>query len=331
MEGGNLRVATEAAALNEAIEEGELHWKGKLDWNGITTMQTNLPGSGLNPQSVQPWSNGGGASGTIGPWKYDFKASTQGNKLTIKSRIDAVSGPADAYVEITAEIDRPNVEGDVTIHKHVTENAQFATRAIHSKVTATWGAGIKQDSAASLNDILWLPIDLPIPLLPTVPLFFRVGANFAFIAGLVGKGTNAGGKFEWEMGSSSSIGGAANAAPTVSGDSSGMGTIGDGSNFNAVGGSAFGIVVNVPRFGVSLGVPKTAEVIYTVGGVVSLEGRASGPLGGLIPCKAFDLTLKASHSIEGKLLGISAWKSSQDLGKPYTTSWSTPQGVKCGK
>jgi hypothetical protein len=110
-------------------------------------MQTNLPGSGINPQGTQPWTNGGGVTGMMGPWKYDFKGEIKGETLTISARIDR-KGDMTAWVEIKAEMQRPEVDGGVEIHDHVTENAHFATSGIHAKVTASWGAGISSTSSA---------------------------------------------------------------------------------------------------------------------------------------------------------------------------------------
>lgn len=332
MEGANLRVTTDEAPLTDAIEEGELHYKGAVDWNGITQIQTGLPGSGVKTQGVQPWKSEATAIGTLGKrWKYAFKGSREGESLKLEVRIDAVTGGTDAYVAVKADIQRPQIQGDITIHSHVTENAAFSISGLSARVTAEWGAGLKLMTSDSVNDILFLPIDVPIPIFPTVPMFFRVGANLAFIAGLVGRGTNASGHFEWTIGGSGEMGGASSGMPASSGEAMTSGTIGAGSNFNAVGGSAIGIVVNAPRFGISLGIPKATEAIYSIGEVVTLLANASGPLGGIVPCKSFELTAKASQSIEGKLLGITLWKTAQDLGAPYKSSWSSPEGVVCVK
>jgi hypothetical protein len=324
-ENGQLRVATEEAALTDAIARGHLGWNGTLDWKAVSTLQTNLPGSGVHVQSAHPWSEEISTKVEVFPWSYGFKASKKDNKLNID--VDIIRKTAAAWMKVHAELDRPDLDGNIYIDDNLAVKAQFAMRNLHGKVSAEWGVGIRNDAALSIDDILWGPVDVAVPILGIVPLFFRASINFGFVAALVGRGTATSGTFDWEFGGSSNLEGDGHAEPAGSGDGSSHATLGNGGDFQAIAGSAIGLVVNAPRFAISLGVPKVTEVMYFWGIISELDARASGP-STLVPCKAFDLTIKMVHGFEGRFLGWTS-KKSQDLGMTSKTSWSVPQGATC--
>lgn len=333
---GKVLVTTSSAAITDVIESGHLGYDGAVDFAKSAPKTTSHGGiSPLSTPSV-------GVTGTVGRWSFALDQQTADDGTLVLSLTASINKKPDsmggsgvdanmsvATVSATMRLRRPVLHGAVDVSSHVTQNADFATKALDGDVTVGWTmARPPNGTDPAFAEIVSLPAEVRVPFqVGWVPMFFKAEANFAMVFGLIGQATSAKGSFTFHFGGEdahTSTGG----AQSSDGHGSGSGSLGPDTEIQTLAGSAVGVVFQIPKLSVGLGV-KGFDAAYYISVASRIDMRSSGALAGVVPCRQVEWQVGVSHGIEWKVLGLSG-KVSQDLFDVSKGSVSVPEGRKCG-
>jgi hypothetical protein len=328
--GSTVVLATEPAAITDAIEEGSIQWEQAI---GPTATS---PGSapfarpmafGVHPLgagvSVTP--TGGSYSGTLDGYAYKITLTPGADAVSLELTVTYKDANFEASVTGKGTLSGFRSSADIEIHQGVLQQASATARNLSGSVTLTWAAGKPAPTKSSAETAVTLKIPFKwtnvIPILDGIPIIYSIGADISITPLFEGGDSSSQGSVTVPFG------GTVTMTPTGgSGTVQGEPTIDTSSTTIALAPSGFVAGVSFPSVGVGLGFSEANVMMDTKVITVATTHTPGGVSGNL--CETFDTTVTWVAGGSATLFGFSGSTTPVTL---YTNkgTLTIPAGASC--
>jgi hypothetical protein len=361
-------IATQPAALTDAIQNGHIAWDVPIQFGGSSAqMRRELP-DWFDRENWVVEAAGLDKSGEVGDWKYKVNATPGPGKLDLDLDVNGVIEGLDVDVNATGNIQNFNLAADMQINNGVMENFKYIAKNLRGEVTVAFVATKKGDGMLKRIEKRLPPMFEAPVIIGGIPFVMDVGAAIIIGPGLSAKNEAASGHFKIKFtgGEGFDMSGA---AMSPEGNISSENEIVDSSSI-ALAPFAYIIGLGMPRVELTLGLAKAtgfdklvekipasitsrvsallsktelgAKVADLAEKTIKSEAAAhvqmamvishidSGPLV-MLPCKKTTLNVHANVGYDANLLGQTATGTKEMNMIEKETIQAVPQGMKCGE
>lgn len=361
-------IATQPAALTDAIQDGHIAWDLPVQFGGSSErLRKALPGW-FDRENWVVEAAGIDKSGEVGDWKYTAKATAGAGRLDLDLDVKGSLEGLDVDVTGTGNIQNFNLAADMQISNGVMENFKYMAKNLRGEVTVSFVATKKGDGMLKRIEQRLPPMFEAPVIIGGIPFVMDVGAAVIVAPALSAKNEAASGHFKIKFtgGQGFDFSGA---AMSPEGNVSSENEIVDSSSV-ALAPFAYLIGLGMPRVELTLGLAKAtgfdrleekipasiksrvsaflnktelgAKVADLAEKTIKSEAAAhvqmvmvashidSGPLV-FLPCKKTTLDVHANVGYNATLLGQTAG-GSQELNMIESQKIQVvPAGMKCGE
>ncbi len=321
---GQLHVATEPVALDQAISDGHIGGQVSIDFSrlayvtprGFHRVDVAEDPSWFERLIADPALAGSGVhyEQTIKDWKVDLTLTPETNDLKIDLTAKK-SAPGGGEAEVTGkgELDNLTSSLNVTVANGQTTQITFDNQQLQGNFDFEWAVTLGGEADTDLSkwnapDVIKLPLGFSWPfLIGPIPFEISIGSGFAFAPVFSSKATVAQGQYH------ASFGGALN---VDEGQSAGAdGSVQAQGEITSYGGTmslaplGLSVTLMAPKVSAKVGAPEELESILGEQGgsiwaafFVQANFIATGPVS-IVACERRDLNIIARAGYEAGLLG----------------------------
>ncbi len=345
---GQLHVATEPVALDEAISNGHIGGQVAVDFSrlayvtppGFHRVDVAEDPSWFERLVADPALAGSGVhyEQKIKDWKVDLTLTPETNDLKIDlTAKKSVPGGGEAEVTGEGELDNLTSSLNVTVADGQTTQITFDNQQLQGNFDVEWSVALGGEPSTDLSkwnspDVIKLPLGFSWPfLIGPIPFQISIGSGFAFAPVFSSKTTVAQGQYH------ASFGGAVN---VDQGQSAGVdGSVQAQGEITSYGGTmslaplGLSVTLMAPKISAKVGAPEELESILGEQGgsiwaafFVQANFIATGPVS-IVACERRDLNIIARGGYEAGLLGQKLANKSWNF---YTRNFSiiVPKNIK---
>lgn len=323
-------VATEPAAITDAIEDGSIRWEQAIG------PSTASPGSapfarpmafGVHPLgaglSVTP--TGGTYSGTLDGYAYKITLTPGADDVSLELSVTYKDPNFEATVSGKGTLSGFRSNADIEIQQGTVKEASVTARNLTGSVTLSWAAGKPAPTKSGAETAVTLKIPFKwtnvIPILDGIPIIYSIGADISITPLFEGGDSSSQGSVTVPFG------GTVTMTPTGgSGSVQGEPAISTSSSTIALAPSGFVAGVSFPSVGVGVGFSEANVMLDTKVITVATTHTPGGVSGDL--CENFDTTVTWVSGASATLFGFSGSTSPTTL---YTKkgTLTIPAGASC--
>lgn len=328
--GSAIVLATEPAAITDAIDEGSIQWEQPIGPG------TTSPGSGpfarpmaagLHPLGaglgITP--TGGSYSGSLDGYDYKITLTPGADDVSIDLAVTYQDANYEVSVTGTGKLSGFRSNADIEVHQGVLQQASVTARNLSGSVTLSWAAGKPAPTKSGAEMPLTVKIPFKwtnvIPILDGIPIIYSIGADVQITPLFQGGDSSSQGSVTVPFG------GTVTMTPTGgSGTVQGQPSISTSSTTVSLAPSGFVAGVSFPSVGVGLGFSE-ANVMLDTKVITVATSQTPGGLSGNL-CEQFGTTVTWVAGGSAKLFGLSATTTPQTL-YTKTGTLTIPAGATC--
>jgi len=202
-QGSQLIVGTEAAALTDAIAEGNIQFEAPIDFatatadNGSpTSIQSSRLARLLNPTTVVHAATIPPLKGKFKEWDYTLTATPNGGQLNLDLTVEKKLRGIEVSLIGTGYIQNFTTSAAIQIHEGVLQDMKYANKNLNGKMNFTWTCKTTAADFIIGKPEIKIPANISIPLpIGGLPFTLEISEAMILRPGPSGPNQIASGKF----------------------------------------------------------------------------------------------------------------------------------------